>query len=73
MLFLCQHNNALLVFVALNCKIEPFPSNVYAGSEIYQEMLTKALANYFGAKLLIFDSHSFLGVRDHYFYGLFDC
>ncbi|MBA0754343.1 hypothetical protein Gogos_022413, partial [Gossypium gossypioides] len=32
-----------------------------AGSEIYQEMLTKALANYFGAKLLIFDSHSFLG------------
>ncbi|XP_021287231.1 LOW QUALITY PROTEIN: uncharacterized protein LOC110418751 [Herrania umbratica] len=32
-----------------------------AGSEIYQEMLTKALANYFGAKLLIFDSHSFVG------------
>ncbi|XP_022770360.1 uncharacterized protein LOC111313824 isoform X3 [Durio zibethinus] len=32
-----------------------------AGSEIYQETLTKALANYFGAKLLIFDSHSFLG------------
>ncbi|XVE56603.1 hypothetical protein DITRI_Ditri04bG0024300 [Diplodiscus trichospermus] len=32
-----------------------------AGSEIYQEMLTKALANYFGAKLLIFDSHSVLG------------
>ncbi|KAF2311468.1 hypothetical protein GH714_024074 [Hevea brasiliensis] len=32
-----------------------------AGSEIYQEMLAKALANYFGAKLLIFDSHSFLG------------
>ncbi|KHG29350.1 Protein SAP1 [Gossypium arboreum] len=32
-----------------------------AGSEIYQEMLTKALANYFEAKLLIFDSHSFLG------------
>ncbi|XP_022738971.1 uncharacterized protein LOC111291460 isoform X5 [Durio zibethinus] len=32
-----------------------------AGSEIYQEMLTKALANYFGAKLLVFDSHSFLG------------
>ncbi|XWS47818.1 hypothetical protein CRYUN_Cryun13aG0017900 [Craigia yunnanensis] len=31
------------------------------GSEIYQEMLTKALANYFGAKLLIFDSHLFLG------------
>ncbi|KAL5543937.1 hypothetical protein UlMin_007721 [Ulmus minor] len=31
-----------------------------AGSEIYQEMLAKALANYFGAKLLIFDSHSFL-------------
>ncbi|XP_063944063.1 uncharacterized protein LOC108209325 isoform X3 [Daucus carota subsp. sativus] len=30
------------------------------GSEIYQEMLTKALANYYGAKLLIFDSHSFL-------------
>ncbi|KAI3435285.1 AAA domain-containing protein [Psidium guajava] len=32
-----------------------------AGSEIYQEMLVKALANHFGAKLLIFDSHSFLG------------
>ncbi|KAK9926662.1 hypothetical protein M0R45_023877 [Rubus argutus] len=32
-----------------------------AGSEIYQEMLAKALAQYFGAKLLIFDSHSFLG------------
>ncbi|XP_021898049.1 uncharacterized protein LOC110814778, partial [Carica papaya] len=32
-----------------------------AGSEIYQEMLAKALANHFGAKLLIFDSHSFLG------------
>ncbi|EXC04127.1 ATPase family AAA domain-containing protein 1-A [Morus notabilis] len=31
-----------------------------AGSEIYQEMLAKALANYFQAKLLIFDSHSFL-------------
>ncbi|GMH01158.1 hypothetical protein Nepgr_002997 [Nepenthes gracilis] len=32
-----------------------------AGSEIYQEMLAKALANYFGAKLFIFDSHAFLG------------
>ncbi|KAK9278660.1 hypothetical protein L1049_028233 [Liquidambar formosana] len=32
-----------------------------AGSEIYQEMLAKALANHFAAKLLIFDSHSFLG------------
>ncbi|GAB4860458.1 hypothetical protein Ancab_035618 [Ancistrocladus abbreviatus] len=32
-----------------------------AGSEIYQEMLAKALANYFGAKLLIFDSHAFRG------------
>ncbi|XP_065873285.1 uncharacterized protein [Euphorbia lathyris] len=32
-----------------------------AGSEIYQEMLAKALANHFGAKLLIFDSHSFMG------------
>ncbi|KAI3463628.1 hypothetical protein Pfo_020291 [Paulownia fortunei] len=32
-----------------------------AGSDIYQEMLAKALAHYFGAKLLIFDSHSFLG------------
>ncbi|XP_019198582.1 PREDICTED: uncharacterized protein LOC109192410 isoform X2 [Ipomoea nil] len=31
-----------------------------AGSEIYQEMLAKALAHYYGAKLLIFDSHSFL-------------
>uniref|UniRef100_A0A0V0H8S0 Putative ovule protein n=2 Tax=Solanum TaxID=4107 RepID=A0A0V0H8S0_SOLCH len=26
-----------------------------AGSEIYQEMLVKALARYYGAKLLIFD------------------
>ncbi|OIV98173.1 hypothetical protein TanjilG_18288 [Lupinus angustifolius] len=32
-----------------------------AGSEIYQEMLVKSLANYFGAKLLIFDSHLLLG------------
>ncbi|XAR50320.1 Adenosinetriphosphatase [Bertholletia excelsa] len=32
-----------------------------AGSEIYQEMLAKALARHFGAKLLIFDSHLFLG------------
>ncbi|KAM1339880.1 hypothetical protein EV1_038284 [Malus domestica] len=32
-----------------------------SGSEIYQEMLAKALAQYFGAKLLLFDSHSFLG------------
>ncbi|KAI3743750.1 hypothetical protein L1987_56815 [Smallanthus sonchifolius] len=31
-------------------------------SEIYQEMLAKALAHYYGAKLLIFDSHSFLVV-----------
>lgn len=37
--------------------------NLFIGSEIYQEMLAKALANYFGAKLLIFDSHSLLGVR----------
>ncbi|XP_018470189.1 uncharacterized protein LOC108841902 [Raphanus sativus] len=29
-----------------------------AGSEIYQEMLSKALAKYFKAKLLIFDSHT---------------
>ncbi|KAK9668891.1 hypothetical protein RND81_13G094400 [Saponaria officinalis] len=32
-----------------------------SGSEIYQEMLAKALAKYFGAKLLIFDSQTFLG------------
>lgn len=32
-----------------------------AGSEIYQEMLVKALAKYFDAKLLIFDSHLLLG------------
>ncbi|KAL2457261.1 AAA-type ATPase family protein [Forsythia ovata] len=32
-----------------------------AGSDIYQEMLAKALAHYFGAKLLLFDSHSFVG------------
>ncbi|CAN1802325.1 Outer mitochondrial transmembrane helix translocase [Linum perenne] len=32
-----------------------------AGSEIYQEMLAKALANFYGAKLLIFDSYSLVG------------
>ncbi|KAL8226518.1 hypothetical protein R6Q57_016350 [Mikania cordata] len=32
-----------------------------ASSEIYQEMLAKALAHYYGAKLLIFDSHLFFG------------
>ncbi|MCD9560742.1 hypothetical protein HAX54_019531 [Datura stramonium] len=32
-----------------------------AGSEIYQEMLVKALAHYYGAKLLIFDFHAFSG------------
>ncbi|KAK1407182.1 hypothetical protein QVD17_38795 [Tagetes erecta] len=32
-----------------------------ANSEIYQETLVKALAHYYGAKLLIFDSSSFLG------------
>ncbi|XP_074317189.1 uncharacterized protein LOC141653353 isoform X1 [Silene latifolia] len=32
-----------------------------SGSEIYQEILVKALARYFGAKLLVFDSHSILG------------
>ncbi|XP_057516053.1 uncharacterized protein LOC130797476 isoform X2 [Amaranthus tricolor] len=32
-----------------------------AGSEIYQEMLAKALAKHFGAKLLVFDSHALLG------------
>ncbi|VFQ61685.1 unnamed protein product [Cuscuta campestris] len=31
-----------------------------AGSEIYQEMLARALAQYYGAKLLIFDTHSHL-------------
>ncbi|OAP12488.1 hypothetical protein AXX17_AT1G55390 [Arabidopsis thaliana] len=33
-----------------------------AGSEIYQEILAKALANSFNAKLLIFDSNPILGV-----------
>uniref|UniRef100_A0A1J3CG56 Protein MSP1 n=1 Tax=Noccaea caerulescens TaxID=107243 RepID=A0A1J3CG56_NOCCA len=32
-----------------------------AGSELYQQMLAKALANYFEAKLLIFDSLTILG------------
>ncbi|XP_016576320.1 uncharacterized protein LOC107873906 [Capsicum annuum] len=32
-----------------------------AGSEIYQEMLMKALARYYGAKLIIFDSQAYLG------------
>ncbi|KAK9080549.1 hypothetical protein SSX86_000307 [Deinandra increscens subsp. villosa] len=31
-----------------------------ANSEIYQEMLAKALAHYYGAKFLTFDSHLFL-------------
>lgn len=43
---------------SLNCQF-----CLVAGSEIYQEMLVKALAKYFGAKLLIFDSHLLLGVR----------
>ncbi|CAH9054694.1 unnamed protein product [Cuscuta epithymum] len=33
-----------------------------AGSEIYQEMLARALAHHYGAKLLIFDTHSSLRV-----------
>lgn len=33
-------------------------------------MLAKALAQYFGAKLLIFDSHSFLGVSKDSFLGV---
>ncbi|PHU15993.1 hypothetical protein BC332_17198 [Capsicum chinense] len=36
-----------------------------AGSEIYQEILVKALAYFYGAKLLIFDSEAFrLSVKD---------
>ncbi|PHT79763.1 hypothetical protein T459_17815 [Capsicum annuum] len=36
-----------------------------AGSEIYQEILVKALAHFYGAKLLIFDSEAFrLSVKD---------
>ncbi|PHT25341.1 hypothetical protein CQW23_35027 [Capsicum baccatum] len=36
-----------------------------AGSEIYQEILVKALAHFYGAKLLIFDSKTFrLSVKD---------
>ncbi|PHU16015.1 hypothetical protein BC332_17220 [Capsicum chinense] len=36
-----------------------------AGSEIYQEILVKALAHFYGAKLLIFDSDAFrLSVKD---------
>lgn len=49
--------------LVLNCRCKHSYANVFAGSEIYQEMLAKALAHYFGAKLLIFDSHLFLGVR----------
>ncbi|XP_074346358.1 uncharacterized protein LOC141685136 [Apium graveolens] len=33
-----------------------------AGSEIYQETLAKALANFYGAKLLTFDRHSIMAV-----------
>jgi hypothetical protein len=36
---------------------------IVSGSEIYQEILAKALANSFNAKLLIFDSNPILGVR----------
>lgn len=38
-------------------------------------MLAKALAQYYGAKLLIFDSHSFLGVRQYscYLFLRADC
>ncbi|XP_060170914.1 uncharacterized protein LOC132601868 isoform X2 [Lycium barbarum] len=37
------------------------PAVMLLGSEIYQEKLVKALAHYYGAKLLIFDSHDFWG------------
>lgn len=40
-----------------------FLVGIVSGSEIYQETLAKALANDLEAKLLIFDSHSILGVR----------
>lgn len=43
-------------------KNDLLPVEIPVGSEIYQEMLSEALANYFGAKLLIFDTSSFLGV-----------
>ncbi|PHT46312.1 hypothetical protein CQW23_15470 [Capsicum baccatum] len=37
----------------------------FPGSEIYQEILVKALAHFYGAKLLIFDSKTFrLSVKD---------
>lgn len=64
-LIFTAHCEALVVEIP---KIElPFLSLIhFVGSEIYQEMLANALANYFGAKLLIFDSHSFLGVRDNF-------
>lgn len=42
--------------------------HAYAGSDIYQEMLVKSLANHFGAKLLIFDSQTYLGVRNNIFH-----
>lgn len=54
---ICRFNALLLV-------------NMFAGSDIYQEMLLKALANYFGAKLLIFDSNSFFGVRYVYVWSV---
>lgn len=43
-------------------KNDLLPVEIPVGSEIYQEMLSEALANYFGAKLLIFDTSLFLGV-----------
>ncbi|KAM3307723.1 hypothetical protein P3S67_009466 [Capsicum chacoense] len=41
-----------------------------AGSEIYQEMLVKALAHYYGAKLLIFDSEAFSSFQLNIVIGL---
>lgn len=40
-----------------------FLVGIVSGTEIYQEILAKALAKYFKAKLLIFDGHPILGVR----------
>ena len=44
---------------------------LFEGSEIYQEMLAKALAKKFGAKLMIVDTLLLPGVNFHFAFRVF--
>jgi hypothetical protein len=50
--------NSQLLFLFFNKR-----GNFYIGTDIYQEYLVKALAKYFGARLLTVDSSMLFGVR----------